>query len=175
MWLVLAAVLISTANAISRKAFNFSSNAYLEIQWYLFSAVFLIGAGYTLLRNEHVRIDAVSQRWSRRTQVLVDIVGIVAFLLPLCCWIISMSLPLAIRAFEAGEVSTNAGGLIRWPVYALIPLGFALLAIQAFSEVIKRIAFLRGLGPDCPISGKEQSDEEALLEDLRKEVEEQRR
>jgi len=103
MWLVLAAVLISATNAIIRKAFNYSSNAYLEIQWYLFAAVFLLGAGYTLLRNEHVRIDAVSHRWPRRTQVLIDVVGMAVFLLPLCWWIISMSLPLVSRAYQIGR------------------------------------------------------------------------
>jgi TRAP-type mannitol/chloroaromatic compound transport system permease small subunit len=168
MWLVLAAVLISAGNAIMRKAFNLSSNAYLEIQWYLFSAVFLLGAGYTLLRNEHVRIDAVSHRWSRRTQVLIDIVGMLVFLLPLCFWIVSMSLPLVIRAYELGEMSTNAGGLIRWPVYALMPLGFVLLGLQVVSELVKRIAFLRGAGPDPAITAKEKSPEEMLLEEMRR-------
>jgi TRAP-type mannitol/chloroaromatic compound transport system permease small subunit len=175
MWLVLGAVLISAGNAVVRKAFNYSSNAYLEIQWYLFAAVFLLGAGYTLLRNEHVRIDALSHRWPRRTQVLIDVVGMAVFLLPLCWWIISMSLPLVIRAYQLGEVSTNAGGLIRWPVYAMMPLGFALLSIQVVSELIKRIAFLRGLGPDPAITGKEKSGEELLLEDLRREAERQQR
>jgi TRAP-type mannitol/chloroaromatic compound transport system permease small subunit len=175
MWLVLAAVLISAYNAIVRKAFNMGSNAYLEIQWYLFSAVFLLGAGYTLLRNEHVRIDAVSHRWSRATQVKIDLVGMIVFLLPLCWWIVSMSMPLVIRAYQLGEVSTNAGGLIRWPVYAMMPLGFSLLGIQVFSEIIKRIAFLKGVGPDPAITGKERSDEERLLEAMRKAAVEQTR
>jgi TRAP-type mannitol/chloroaromatic compound transport system permease small subunit len=173
MWLVLAAVLISAYNAIVRKALNISSNAYLEIQWYLFSAVFLLGAGYTLLRNEHVRIDAVSHRWSRQTQVKIDLVGMIVFLLPLCWWVVSMSLPLVIRAFQLGEVSTNAGGLIRWPVYAMMPLGFTLLGIQVLSEIIKRIAFLQGRGPDPAITGKEKSDEERLLEAMKQTTGEQ--
>jgi TRAP-type mannitol/chloroaromatic compound transport system permease small subunit len=168
MWLVLAAVLISAGNAIMRKAFNISSNAYLEIQWYLFSAVFLLGAGYTLLRNEHVRIDAISHRWSRRTQVWIDVIGMLLFLLPLCWWIVSMSWPVTIRAYQIGEMSSNAGGLIRWPVYALMPLGFTLLAIQVVSELIKRIAFLRGLTPDPAITAKEKTPEELLLEEMRK-------
>ena len=175
MWLVLAAVLISAGNAIMRKAFNISSNAYLEIQWYLFSAVFLLGAGYTLLRNEHVRIDAISHRWSRRTQVWIDVIGMLLFLLPLCWWIVSMSWPITIRAYRIGEMSTNAGGLIRWPVYALMPLGFSLLAIQVVSELIKRIAFLKGLAPDPAITAKEKTAEELLLEEMRKQDEERAR
>jgi TRAP-type mannitol/chloroaromatic compound transport system permease small subunit len=171
MWLVLAAVLISAYNAIVRKAFNIGSNAYLEIQWYLFSAVFLVGAGYTLLRNEHVRIDALSHRWSRKTQVTIDIVGMLLFLLPLCWWIVSMSLPLTIRAYQIGEVSTNAGGLIRWPVYAMMPLGFTLLGVQVVSEVIKRIAFLQGLIPDPAITAREKTPEERLLEEMRVQAE----
>jgi TRAP-type mannitol/chloroaromatic compound transport system permease small subunit len=168
MWLVLAAVLISAGNATMRKAFNISSNAYLEIQWYLFAAVFLLGAGYTLMRNEHVRIDAISHRWSRRTQVWIDIVGMVVFLLPLCWWITSMSLPIVIRAYQIGEMSTNAGGLIRWPVYLMMPLGFILLGIQVISELIKRVAFLQGIAPDPAITAKEQTPEERLLEEMRR-------
>jgi len=124
LWLILLCTLISAINAAVRKAFNLSSNAYLEIQWYLFAAVFLLGAGYTLLKDEHVRIDAVSQRFSRRTQVKIDVVGLTVFLLPLCGWVLWQSMPLVIQAYTTGEVSTNAGGLIRWPVYALIPAGF---------------------------------------------------
>ncbi len=168
MWLVLAAVLVSAINASVRKAFSFSSNAYLELQWYLFSAVFLLGAGYTLLKNEHVRIDAVSGRWTRRTQVWVDVVGIVVFLLPLCFWVVSMSWPLFARAYVGGEMSSNAGGLIRWPVYLLLPTGFVLLGLQGVSELIKRIAWLRGLGPDPAEVVKERAAEDLLVEALRK-------
>lgn len=171
MWLVLAATLISAGNAIVRKAFSTSSNAWLEIQWYLFSAVFLLAAGYTLLKNEHVRIDVLAQRFSRRTQVWVDVLGLVVFVLPLCAWVITISWPLLTRAYAGGEMSSNAGGLIRWPAYALMPLGFALLAMQATSELIKRIAFLRGLGPDPALQAKEKSDEERLLEELRAQAE----
>ena len=140
LWLVLGSVLISAGNAIVRKAFSSSSNALLEIQWYLFAAVYLLGASYVFLRNEHVRIDALSHRWSRRTQVWIDVVGIVVFMLPLCGWVTSVSWPIVYNAYVSGEVSSNAGGLIRWPVYALMPLAFVLLALQSLSELIKRIA-----------------------------------
>lgn len=148
IWLVLAASLISAANAVMRKAFNISSNAYLEVQWYLFAGVFLLGAGYVLLQNAHVRIDVVANRLTMRTRTLIDIIGIVVFLLPMCWFMIEFSWPLVRNAFVSGEVSSNAGGLIRWPVYALVPAGFALLALQAVSELIKRVAFLRGLAPN---------------------------
>jgi len=165
-WLVLAAVLISAANAVVRKAFNTSSNAYLEIQWYLFAAVFLLAAGYTLLRQEHVKIDVISGRFSKRTQIWIDIVGLVCFVLPLVWTVIRLSLPLVIRAYDMNEYSSNAGGLIRWPVFALLPLGFFLLGVQAVSELIKRIAFLRGLVPDPTQKGQAKSAEEELAEFL---------
>ncbi|MCX8004893.1 MAG: TRAP transporter small permease subunit [Burkholderiaceae bacterium] len=148
IWLVLAAVLISAGNAVMRKTFSLSSNAWLELQWYLFSAVFLLGAGYAFLRNAHVRIDFISARLSARTRSWIDIVGIVVFLMPLCVMLIDMSWPLFVRAWQSGEMSQNAGGLIRWPVYLLIPVGMTLLLAQAVSELIKRVAFLRGLIPD---------------------------
>lgn len=147
-WLVLFAVLISTGNAIMRKAFNMSSNAFLEIQWYLFAAVFLLASGYTLMRQEHVKIDVVSGRFSKRTQIWIDVVGICVFLLPFAYMIIKLSMPLVLNAYATQEVSSNAGGLIRWPVFALLPLGMLLLALQAVSELIKRIAFLQGRIPD---------------------------
>ena len=165
-WLVLGAVLISALNAVVRKVFNTSSNAYLEIQWYLFAAVFLLAAGYTMLRQEHVRIDVISGRFSKRTQIWIDIVGLAAFVLPLVWVVIHLSLPLAVRAYRMGEYSQNAGGLIRWPVFALLPLGFALLGMQAISELIKRIAFLRGLIPDPTQKGLAKSAEEELAEFL---------
>jgi len=163
-WLVLAAVLISAINAAVRKLFNTSSNAYLEIQWYLFAAVFLLAAGYTLMRQEHVRIDVISSRFSKRTQIWIDIVGLTLFVLPLVVTVIRLSLPLVIRAYEMNEYSQNAGGLIRWPVFAVLPLGFLLLGIQAVSELIKRIAFLRGLIPDPTQKGQAKSAEEELAE-----------
>ncbi|HEY4957609.1 MAG TPA: TRAP transporter small permease subunit [Caldimonas sp.] len=165
-WLVLAAVLISAINAAVRKVFNTSSNAYLEIQWYLFAAVFLLAAGYTMLRQEHVRIDVISGRFSKRTQIWIDIVGLACFVLPLVWVVIHLSLPLAIRAYQMNEYSSNAGGLIRWPVFALLPLGFGLLGMQAISELIKRIAFLRGLIPDPTQKGQAQSAEQELAEFL---------
>jgi TRAP-type mannitol/chloroaromatic compound transport system permease small subunit len=165
-WLVLAAVLISALNAAVRKAFNTSSNAYLEIQWYLFAAVFLLAAGYTLLRQEHVKIDIISGRFSKRTQIWIDIVGLVCFVLPLVWTVIRLSLPLVVRAYEMNEYSSNAGGLIRWPVFALLPLGFFLLGVQAVSELIKRIAFLRGLIPDPTQKGQTKSAEQELAEFL---------
>lgn len=172
LWLILLCTLISAINAAVRKAFNVSSNAYLEIQWYLFAAVFLLGAGYTLLKDEHVRIDALSQRFSRKTQIRIDVVGLTVFLLPLCGWVIWQSMPLVLQAYASGEVSTNAGGLIRWPVYALIPLGFFLLALQALSELIKRIAFLSGSGPDPATMVAQKKAEELLLDELRARQEE---
>jgi TRAP-type mannitol/chloroaromatic compound transport system permease small subunit len=141
-WLVLAAVLVSAATAMVRKAFDASSNALLEIQWYLFAAIFLLAAGYAMLRQEHVRIDIVLSRFSRRTQAKVEIFGIVAFLLPFVAIVLWLVLPLVIRSFVTGETSSNDGGLIRWPVFALVPAGFLLLGLQGISEAIKRIDFL---------------------------------
>ena len=148
MWLILAAVVISAGNAVMRKAFDIGSNAYLEIQWYLFSAVFLLGSGYVFLRNAHVRIDFVSSKLSKRTNAIIDAVGMVVFLIPLCLILISLSWPVFERSWVSGEMSQNAGGLIRWPVQLLIPLGFSILLMQAFSELIKRIAFIKGLVPE---------------------------
>ena len=165
-WLVLFAVLISAANASMRKAFNMSSNGFLEIQWYLFAAVFLLASGYTLLRQEHVKIDVISGRFSKRTQIWIDIIGICVFLLPFTFMIIKLALPLVINAYVTGEMSSNAGGLIRWPVFALLPLGMLLLAIQAISELIKRIAFLQGLVPDPTKKQGSKTAEEELAEFL---------
>jgi TRAP-type mannitol/chloroaromatic compound transport system permease small subunit len=163
-WLVLAAVLISAGNAAVRKAFDMSSNAFLEIQWYLFAAVFLVAAGYTLLRQEHVKIDVVLHNFERRTQIKVEIFCILAFLLPFVFSVIHLVWPLVTKAYFSGEMSSNAGGLIRWPVFAMVPLGFALLGLQALSELIKRIAFLKGL-VDGPGKKKvEKTAEEELAE-----------
>ena len=147
-WLVLAAVLISAGNAVVRKLLNTSSNAYLEIQWYLFAAVFLLAAGDTLRRQAHVRIDVLSARLSKRAQAWIDIFGVLCFLLPLVVMVIWLSWPIVTRAYATGEMSSNAGGLIRWPVLALLPLGFALLGLQGLSELIKQVAWLRGLMVD---------------------------
>lgn len=144
-WLVLVVVLVSAVTATVRKAFDASSNALLEIQWYLFAAIFLLAAGYTMLRQEHVRIDVVLSRFSERTQVRVEIFGIVAFLLPFVAVVLWLVIPLVVRSYVTGEMSPNEGGLVRWPVYALVPAAFLLLGLQGISELIKRVAFLMGL------------------------------
>lgn len=169
-WLLLAAVVISTVNAITRKAFSLSSNAYLEAQWYLFAITFMLGAGYVFLHDQHVRIDALSSKLKRTTQIKIDVVGIVVFLLPLCIFVIWESLPSVMTAIETQEVSASPGGLIRWPLYMLVPVGFTLLAIQSLSELVKRLAFLTGAGPD-PHAKPEKTEEEKLLEDLQHELE----
>lgn len=148
IWLVLAATILSAGNAILRKAFNIGSNAFLEIQWYLFGAVFLLGAGVVFMHNAHVRIDVIANRMSKRFRAWVDIIGIFVFLLPLCYFMIDFSWPVVRAAYESGEMSSNAGGLIRWPAYALVPAGFFLLALQALSELIKRVGFLCHAIPD---------------------------
>ncbi len=161
MWLILAATLISAGNAIVRKVFNVSSNGLLEIQWYLFAAVFMLGGGYAFLRNAHVRIDFLSNRFSARTRNWVDVAGIVIFLFPLCYMMATLGWPTFYQAWVTGEMSSNSGGLIRWPVYGLIPLGFAILFMQGISELIKRVAFLRGVAPDS-IGHHGPADEEML-------------
>jgi TRAP-type mannitol/chloroaromatic compound transport system permease small subunit len=165
-WLVLGSVLISAGNAIVRKAFNYSSNGLLEIQWYLFAAVFLLGAGFAFMRNVHVRIDFISSKLSKRTNTWIDIAGIVVFLIPLCVIMAWLSWPLFANALRSGEMSQNAGGLIRWPAYLLMPLGFALLLLQAASELVKRFAFLRGLREEPMSVEPGKSDEEVLAEEL---------
>jgi TRAP-type mannitol/chloroaromatic compound transport system permease small subunit len=147
-WLVLIVALISAGNATSRYALNMASNAWLELQWYLFAAIFLLCAGYTLLHNEHIRIDVLSSRLSRRTQIWIDVFGMVFFLLPMTLFIMWLSWPIFMNAWTSGEISGNAGGLIRWPARLLIPVGFFLLSLQGISELIKRIAYLKGLIPD---------------------------
>jgi TRAP-type mannitol/chloroaromatic compound transport system permease small subunit len=165
-WLILAAVVISAVNAIVRKAFNVSSNSFLEIQWYLFSAVFLFCAGYTLLRNQHVRIDVIAGRLSPQAQAWIDIFGTLFFLLPMAVTIMWLSWPVFIEAYQRHEVSTNAGGLIVWPARLLVPIGFFLLVIQGVSELIKRIAFLLGMIPDPAQKQHEKSAEEELAEEI---------
>lgn len=165
-WLVLAMVLISAANATVRKLFDYSSNAYLEIQWYLFAAVFLLGAGYTLLRNEHVRIDIISNRLSPRARNWIDVMGIVLFIFPMSIIIAWLSWPLLVDSWVRNEVSTNAGGLIIWPARLLVPVGFALLILQGISELIKRIAYLKGLIPDPMEKHAGKSSEEELADEI---------
>ena len=147
-WLLLAAILISAINAVMRKAFSMSSNAWLESQWYLFSAVFLIAAAYTLFNNEHVKVDLVYGKLPRKGQLWVDILGTIFFLMPFCLVTVYLSWPVFLQKFASGEVSNNTGGLIQWPAWMLIPIGFALLGVQGISELIKRIAILRGDIPD---------------------------
>jgi TRAP-type mannitol/chloroaromatic compound transport system permease small subunit len=163
MWLILMAVLLSAGNAIMRKVFHMGSSAFTEMQWYLYSGVFLLGAGYAFLKNVHVRIDFVSGRLSARGRSWIDIVGIVVFLAPFCWMLIQMSWPLFVKAWQSGEMSQNAGGLIRWPVYLLLPVGMALLLMQSASELIKRIAFLRGLIPDPLAHNQAENDSPAAM------------
>lgn len=168
LWLVLFAVLISAGNAIVRKVFDASSNALLEIQWYLFAAVFLLAAGYTLLRQGHVKIDVLVGRFPKRTQIMVDIFGILFFLMPFVLIVINLVWPLVTTAYIHGEMSQNAGGLIRWPVYALVPAGFALLGLQGISELIKRVGFLLGQCADPTRPPQTKTAEEELAEEILK-------
>ena len=147
-WLVLFMTLISAGNATYRFIFNDSSNGMLEIQWYLFAAVFLLCSPYTLQKNEHVRIDVLSGKFGPRANAVIDIIGTLFFLLPMVIAVMWLSLPLVAESYKIHEYSANAGGLIRWPVKILLPIGFALLALQGISEMIKRIAFLQGLIAD---------------------------
>ena len=133
IWLIFAATFISAANAVVRKVFNMSSNGFLEVQWYLFAWSFLIAAGWTLLNREHVRIDVVNSRLSKKAQVWIDIIGFAFFLTPLCLVILVLSMPEVIDKFTSGEMSGNPGGLIRWPVWAAIPVGITLLSDSAYS------------------------------------------
>ena len=168
IWLIFASTIISALNAVVRKAFDYSSNAYLEVQWYLFAASFLIASGYTLLNNEHVRIDVISGRFSRRTQIWIDIFGFTFFLIPMCVAVLWLGMPTVMQAWRSGEMSQNAGGLIRWPVYAMMPLGFSLLLLQGVSELIKRFAFLSGLIDDPAKKTHEKTAEEELAEEIRR-------
>lgn len=172
IWLILGSTVISALNAIVRKVFNTSSNAYLEIQWYLFAASFLLAAGYTLLNGEHVKIDVVSSKLSKRTQIRIDVFGFAVFLIPFCIAILWFSIPFVIKGYNTGEMSSNAGGLIRWPVYLMLPLGFGLLLLQAVSELIKRLGFLQGLIEDPTNKKVEKTAEEELAEAILKLAEE---
>jgi TRAP-type mannitol/chloroaromatic compound transport system permease small subunit len=168
IWLILVVVLISSVNAVFRFAFNLSSNAFLEIQWYLFSAIFLACAAYVLKRNEHIRIDVVAGRLSERAQNWIDVFGILFFLLPMALIIAWLSWPVFMNAWNSGELSPSPGGLIRWPVRLMMPLGFALLILQALSELIKRVAFLTGAGPNPLKKAEGPSAEEELAEAIKK-------
>ncbi|MCW2244167.1 TRAP transporter small permease subunit [Azospirillum canadense] len=144
-WLVLAAVVVSSVNAVVRYSINYSSNAWLELQWYLFAAIFMLCSGYTFLRNEHIRIDIVLGRFSKKVQAAVDVFGIIVFLFPMAILIMWLSWPMFKDSFVTHEMSSDAGGLIRWPAKLLVPVGFFLLTAQGLSELIKRIAFLAGV------------------------------
>lgn len=148
IWLILAAILVSSINAVIRKAFDMSSNAWLELQWYLFGAVFMVAAAYTLQRNEHIRIDIISGRLSEAARNWIDIAGHVLMLIPFTALMVYESVPFALGAWRSGEISGSAGGLIIWPARAFILLGFFLLFLQGISELIKRIAVMRGLIAD---------------------------
>lgn len=156
-WLVLVTAVLSAGNAISRKGFNLSSNALLEIQWYLFAAVFLLCAGYTLKRNEHVRVDVISGRLSKRAQAWIDIIGAMLFLLPMSLVVTYYSWPYFVDSFVSQEWSSNPQGLIIWPAKALIPAGFTLLFLQGVAETIKRIGFLAGVETLAPPSGQKNA------------------
>lgn len=171
IWLILGSTAISGINAIVRKAFNTSSNAYLEVQWYLFAAAFLLASGYTLLHGEHVKIDVVASRLSKRKQIWIDIIGFTFFLTPMCLIILWFGVPFFLQGFHSGEMSSNAGGLIRWPVYLMMPVGFFLLLLQGWSELIKRIAFLKGLIPDPTLKVQAKTAEEELAEEIRRQAE----
>jgi len=168
IWLILASTVISAVNAVIRKMFNMSSNAFLEVQWYLFAASFLLAAGYTLLQGEHVKIDVVSSKLSKRGQIWIDILGFAFFLTPVCLTILYYGIPFFLQGYRSNEMSGNAGGLIRWPVYAMIPIGFTLLMVQGWSELIKRIAFLKGLIEDPTAKKVEKTAEEELAEAIRR-------
>jgi len=172
IWLILASTVISAINAVVRKAFNMSSNAFLEIQWYLFAASFLLASAYTLLNGEHVKIDVISSHLSKRGQIWIDVIGFTFFLLPFCTAILWFSTPFFLKGFHSNEMSSNAGGLLRWPVYLMLPLGFGLLWLQGVSELIKRIAFLMGLIEDPTHKKVEKTAEEELAEAIAKLAEE---
>lgn len=167
IWLIFAATVISALNAVVRKLFNYSSNGMLEVQWYLFAWSFLVAAGFTLLQRDHVRIDVLNSRFPKKVQIAIEIFGLLFFLTPLCLTVLYYSAPLVVQMYHSGEMSGNPGGLIRWPVWLALPVGFALLMLQGWSELIKCIAFLKGLGPDPTVKQVEKTDEEALIEALR--------
>jgi TRAP-type mannitol/chloroaromatic compound transport system permease small subunit len=171
-WLILIAVLVSAANAVVRKVFSVSSNAWLELQWYLFGAAFLLAAAYTLKQNEHIRIDIVYGLFSRRVQHWIDLFGHVVFLMPFTLLMLWYLVPYVGQSFHNGEVSTNSGGLVIWPAKALLLVGFVLLALQGLSEIIKKIAVMRGLIPDPNpfLSAHEAAEKEgeALVKEIGK-------
>ncbi|KAB2879802.1 MAG: TRAP transporter small permease subunit [Albidovulum sp.] len=171
-WLILIAIFVSAVNASVRKLFNTSSNAWLELQWYLYGAAFMLAAAYTLKQNEHIRIDIVYGRWSRRTQHWIDLFGHVVFLMPFVLLMTWFFAPYALQSFRSQEVSTNAGGLIIWPAKTLLLIGFAQLSLQGVSEIIKKIAVMRGLiedpHPFVSAHAAAEREGEALVSEIRK-------
>ena len=167
-WLILVVVVISAGNAVFRFAFDWSSNGLLEVQWYLFSAVFLLCAGYVLKKNEHIRIDVIAGRLSDRAQNWIDVFGIIVFMMPMVIITMYLSWPVFMLAWTSGEGSANPGGLIRWPVRLLMPVGFFLLMLQGISELVKRVAVLVGAGPNSLRKEKGPTAEELLAEEIRK-------
>ena len=151
-WLILAAVIVSAINAVIRKLFDMSSNSWLELQWVLFGAVFLLVASWTLLDNEHIRIDIVNSTFSQKTRNIIDVIGHAFFLLPLTVVMIITGIPFVSKSMALNEQSMNAGGLPQWPAKSLVLIGFTLLFLQGISEFIKRIAVMRGLIPDPYVS-----------------------
>ena len=168
IWLILIVVVISAGNAVMRFSIDWSSNSLLEIQWYLFSAIFLLCAGYVLEKNEHIRIDVIAGRLSARAQNWIDVFGIVVFMLPMVIMTMVLSWPVFMNAWNTGEMSANPGGLIRWPVRLLMPVGFFLLLLQGLSELVKRLAFLTGKAPNPLDKVKAKTAEEELAEEIRK-------
>jgi TRAP-type mannitol/chloroaromatic compound transport system permease small subunit len=170
-WLILVSILVSAGNAVIRKVFNVSSNSWLELQWYLFGAAFMLAAAYTLKQNEHIRIDIVYGMWSRRVQHWIDLLGHLLFLMPFTILMLFYFVPYVSLSFRSGEMSSSAGGLIIWPAKAILLVGFGLLALQGVSEIIKKIAIMRGIMEDPTpfVSAHEQAELEgkALVEELR--------
>jgi len=170
MWVTLLVVLVSAGNAVVRKVFHSSSNAWLELQWYMFGAMFLLSAGYTLLKNEHVRVDILSSRLSRRKQIWIEVFGVLFFMLPACVLILVLSWPVFTESWLTGEQSSNSGGLVRWPVKLLIPVGFALLVLAGISHLIKCVGFLLGRCEDPLRREGARSAEEELAEEIAREA-----
>ena len=166
-WAILLAVVVAVFNAFGRKFMHAGSNAWIELQWYLFGALFLLSSGYTLLKNGHVRVDVLSSRLAKRTQMWIEVIGTVFFLLPMALVIMWLGWPMFWESWQTQEMSSNAGGLIRWPAKLMVPVGFCLLIAAALSHLVKAIAFLQGRGPDPTRRETAVSEEEALAEELR--------
>ena len=169
-WVTLLVVLVSASNAVVRKVFEISSNAWLELQWYMFGAMFLLTAGYTLLKHEHVRVDILSSRLSKRTQIYIEIFGVLFFLLPMAILIMYLSWPMFMDSFVSNEQSSNSGGLVRWPVKLMIPIGFGLLVLAGVSRLMKCVAYLGGQAPDTLAREAGRSAEEELAEEIAREA-----